>query len=204
MQALTVLLIELSLDCVHLTVNKSHITSCVDRLIKWLESMKTVDAVSEGAYNVVIKVLSKRGPDDAAKKPTPHVRPAEELIPQGPRTMQQVQDLPQTYQVISHPPAMQHMDNAWPGSEAASGMFYFSQPDTGSFDQNTVPSSEHLAGPNAGFYEFGTSQVYTGFHETSSSGAGQWDWESMTVDEGGHGHGPPQYQGQNLGGGPPH
>jgi hypothetical protein len=68
MQALTVLLFELSLDGIHLTIDKSHITSCVDKLIRWLGSMKSLDAVSESAYNVVARVLNKQSKQEAAHR----------------------------------------------------------------------------------------------------------------------------------------
>lgn len=204
MQALTVLLIELSLDCVHLTFDKSHITSCVNKLIKWLESMKTVDAVSEGAYNVVTEVLMKQSSDEAAKRHMPHLRPAEEPIQQEPGTMQQAPCLPQAYQTPIHPHTLQHMENAWPGSEAANRMPYLSQPDTANFYQHNVPNFEYLAGSDPGLYEFGQPQMSLFYGNSYSVMMYQWDWESMAVDDRGQRHGPSQYPEPNFGSGPPH
>jgi hypothetical protein len=89
MQALTVLLLELSLDGIHLTVEKSYVTSCVDKLIRWLSSMKSVDAISESAYNVVARVLNKQSKKEAAHRQLPQPQPTDQHQQQ--RDVQDVQ-----------------------------------------------------------------------------------------------------------------
>ncbi|KAI0576804.1 fungal specific transcription factor domain-containing protein [Pyrenophora tritici-repentis] len=78
MQGLTVFLLELALDGVHLTGDKSQVASCIDKLIAWLQSMGTVDAVSKSAYDVVAKVLSKQKEKDAAARQMPQPQPITE------------------------------------------------------------------------------------------------------------------------------
>jgi hypothetical protein len=58
MQSMTVFLLELSLGGIHLTMKRSLITDCVDKLMRWLQSMVVNDAVSERAYQLLLKVLN--------------------------------------------------------------------------------------------------------------------------------------------------
>lgn len=196
MQALTVLLIELSLDCIHLTVDKSYITSCVDRLIVWLESMKIVDEVSEGAYQVVTKVLSKQSSEQAAKRDMPHPSATEHPMQQAQGSMQQPPVLQEPYQMPSQPYESQHMDNSWLNLDTFNSMPFFSQPDAGMFYQHNVPSSEYLPRSNPDMYQFGQPQMSLLYGNPYTAMSYQWDWDSMMTDDAGHGHGQQQYQGQ--------
>lgn len=204
MQALTPLLIELSLDCVHLTIDMSHVTSCVEKLIAWLHSMKTVDAVSESAYNVVTKVLSRQRSEDAAKKQMPHPEHTQALGRQEYGPLQQQPGSQQSYQITNHPHQLQQIEHAWPGPDELGSMPYFPQPDIGRFYQNNAPSSEYLTSSNTGIHEFGQPQMSLFYANPFMATMDQWDWDSMAVEDTGHGHGQGmhQYQGQNFGGGP--
>ncbi|KAJ6202859.1 hypothetical protein J3E72DRAFT_435556 [Bipolaris maydis] len=204
MQALTPLLIELSLDCVHLTIDKSHVTSCVEKLIAWLHSMKTVDAVSESAYNVATKVLSRQRPEDATKKQMPHPEHHQALGRQEYGPLQQQPDSQQSYQIASHPYPLQEMEYAWPGPDELNSMPYFPQPDARRFYQNNAPSSEFLHNSNTGMHEFGQPQMSLFYANPFTATMDQWDWDSTAGEDTGHGHGPGmhQYQGQNFGGRP--
>jgi hypothetical protein len=59
MQAITVLLLELTLGTSHLSNDTSEISSCVEELTRWLMTMKKFDGVAERAYLVVREMLSK-------------------------------------------------------------------------------------------------------------------------------------------------
>lgn len=59
MQAITVLLLELTQGTSQLSEDTSEISASVEKLTQWLSIMKTVDGVAERAYIVVCEMLSK-------------------------------------------------------------------------------------------------------------------------------------------------
>lgn len=59
MQAITVLLPELAQGAIHWPTDPSNIATCVEKLTRWLNAMKSNDVVSERAYNIVRKMLGK-------------------------------------------------------------------------------------------------------------------------------------------------
>jgi hypothetical protein len=59
MQAITVLLLELAQGAIHRPTDPSNITTCVEKLIRWLKAMASNDVVSERAYNTVRKMLDR-------------------------------------------------------------------------------------------------------------------------------------------------
>jgi hypothetical protein len=59
MQALTVMLSELAQGTSSLSEETLEISACVEKLVRYLEKMKTVDAVAENAYSVVCSMLRK-------------------------------------------------------------------------------------------------------------------------------------------------
>jgi hypothetical protein len=59
MQAITVLLLELAQGTIHWPTDPSNIATCVEKLTRWLKAMSSNDVVSERAYNIVCKMLSK-------------------------------------------------------------------------------------------------------------------------------------------------
>jgi hypothetical protein len=204
MQALTPLLIELSLDCVHLTVDKSHVTSCVDKLISWLNSMKTVDAVSESAYNVVTRVLNRQSSEEAAQRQMPHPEPTTQgQSQQEYGIMQQMPDSQHAYQMQSQPPHFQGTEHPWSSSDAFNTMSHLWQPDAGNSYRQSIPSSEYLTDPNVGgLHDFGQPQMSLFYGNPYTATMDQWDWDSLAVDDTVPGHGQQQHQGQNYGSGP--
>ncbi|KAL1794280.1 hypothetical protein ACET3X_007701 [Alternaria dauci] len=137
MQALTVLLLELSLDGIHLTIEKSHITSCVDKLIRWLSSMKSVDAISERAYNVVAKVLSKQSKQDAAHRQLPQPQPTDQHQKQH-HTQDTTADLQQQHPSYSQPLALQQLDVVWPAADPFNSNDSYTQSNTGNFYHSDI------------------------------------------------------------------
>jgi hypothetical protein len=59
MQAITVLLLELTQGTSHLSEDTSHVTACMEKLVHWLNTMKIVDGVAENAHKIVCDMLSK-------------------------------------------------------------------------------------------------------------------------------------------------
>jgi hypothetical protein len=59
MQALTVMLSEMAQGTSSLSEETLEISTCVEKLVRYLEKMKTVDAVAENAYSVVCSMLRK-------------------------------------------------------------------------------------------------------------------------------------------------
>ena len=148
MQSMTVFLLELSLGGVHLTVTKSLITACVDKLMRWLQSMAVNDAVSERAYQILLKVLNKH--DHTARVNTSeHVvgKPAQPYPP-GPQDVlgaapqnntEQASAFtlpPATYDSEMDDPSALYEQAIWPGN-VFNGDFY-SQANNGNFDLNSL------------------------------------------------------------------
>ncbi|KAI2486286.1 fungal specific transcription factor domain containing protein [Pyrenophora tritici-repentis] len=156
MQGLTVFLLELALDGVHLTGDKSQVASCVDKLIAWLQSMGTVDAVSKSAYDVVAKVLSKQKEKDAAARQMPQPQPITEdqqgygaqdfALEQPP----QPQPQPEFVRALVPEP----MDDLWPGSDTFAGGPFFPQDNAGNSYRNDVSGTEYLNDPGASLMEY--------------------------------------------------
>ncbi|PZD23065.1 fungal specific transcription factor domain containing protein, partial [Pyrenophora tritici-repentis] len=155
MQSLTVLL-ELSLGAIHLAVNKSHVTSCVDKLIRWLQSMKLVDAVSGSAYNVVAKILSKQSEEEAAAKEMPKPQPTTD----GQQQYSPHNVTPASQQKhYVQPLISESLNSMWPSSDAfSSGAFsngaFLPQSNTGNFYPDDISGASYFNDSNAGLYEF--------------------------------------------------
>jgi hypothetical protein len=211
MQALTVLLLELSLDGIHLTVEKSHVTTCIDKLIRWLNSMKPVDAVSENAYNVVARVMNKQTKEEAARRQLPQ--------PQATDQHQKQQDVEhmafdthQPYQPYSQPLTLQQSDVAWPSADPFNSNIY-SQSNTGNFYLYDAGGADYLNDPTAGLTDFdqSLSLFYGNPYESTFD---QWEWDPTAFldpdqppgqgqDQSGYqgGQGYPGYEGYDPGGG---
>jgi len=174
MQALTVLLLELSLDGIHLTVEKSHVKTCVDKLIRWLNSMKPVDAVSENAYNVVARVMNKQTKEEAARRQLPQLQATDQHQKQ-----QDVEnmafDSQQPYQPYSQPLTLQQSDVAWPSADPFNSNIY-SQSNTGNFYLYDASGGDYLNDPTAGLTDFGQplSLFYGNPYESTFD---QWEWD---------------------------
>jgi hypothetical protein len=69
MQAITVLLLELTQGKSHLSEDTSHVTACMEKLVQWLATMKPVDAVAGNAHTIVCDMLSKH--EQFARKISP-------------------------------------------------------------------------------------------------------------------------------------
>jgi len=180
MQALTVLLLEMSLDGIHLTVEKSHITSCIDKLIRWLSSMKSDDAVSKSAYNVVARVLNKQSKQEAAHRQLPQPQPTDQHQQQR-DTQDTTLDLQQQYQPHG-PLALQQSGVAWPSTDPFNSNDFYSQSTTGSFHSNDVSGSEYLNGPNAGLMDFGQplNLFYGNPYEATFD---RWEWDPAAFED---------------------
>ena len=195
MQALTVLLLELSLNCMHLTVHKSHVTSSVDKLIGWLDAMRSVDAVSQSAYSIVTKVLNKQSQHNAAEKGMPRPSVAEAPQRQNFGTSESISGPQQPNSMYGEPPTSQNMDGAWFGSDVFNSGPYFSQPNAGIFYPGDVFGSDYLNDPDAGAFEFGQPQMGLFYGNPYSASLDQWNWDHAAFDDSGQGLGgePPQY-----------
>lgn len=197
MQALTVLLLELSLDGIHLTVEKSHITACIDKLIRWLNSMKPVDAVSENAYNVIARVMNKQTKEEAARRRLPQ--------PQMTDQHQKQQDIEhmtfdsqQRYQPYSQPLTLQQSDVAWPSADPFNSNIY-SQSNTGNFDLYDAPGGDILNDPTTGLTEYGQplNLFYGNPYESTFD---HWEWDPAAFQDPDQ-QGYPGYEGYDPGGG---
>ncbi|KAI4703708.1 hypothetical protein J4E89_009931 [Alternaria sp. Ai002NY15] len=197
MQALTVLLLELSLDGIHLTVEKSHITACIDKLIRWLNSMKPVDAVSENAYNVIARVMNKQTKEEAARRRLPQ--------PQMTDQHQKQQDIEhmtfdsqQRYQPYSQPLTLQQSDVAWPSADPFNSNIY-AQSNTGNFDLYDAPGGDILNDPTTGLTEYGQplNLFYGNPYESTFD---HWEWDPAAFQDPDQ-QGYPGYEGYDPGGG---
>lgn len=180
MQALTVLLLELSLDGIHLTVEKSHVTSCIDKLIRWLNAMKAVDAVSESAYNVVARVMSKQTKEKAAQRQLPQPQPTE-LHQKQQHAEYMAFESQQQYRPSSQPLTLQQSDVAWASADPFDSNIY-SQSNTGNFYPNNVPGGEYLNDPTARLMEFGQplNLFYGNPYESTFD---QWEWDPTAFQD---------------------
>lgn len=61
MQAMAVLLLELSYGAEHMMTNGTSISTCLKKLIRWLRAMRVNDAVTRRAYEVIVGILRKSG-----------------------------------------------------------------------------------------------------------------------------------------------
>jgi hypothetical protein len=155
MQSMTVFLLELSLGGVHLTMKRSFITASVDKLMRWLQSMMVNDAVSERAYQILLKVLNKHDP-------TAHVNTSEHVVgtpaqsypprPQdvlraAPRNNTEQASAfnlpPATYDSIMDDPSTLYEQAIWPDNVFNSD--FYSQANNGNFDLNSL--SDYFQGP---------------------------------------------------------
>ncbi|CAN9474373.1 unnamed protein product [Alternaria alternata] len=180
MQALTVLLLELSLDGIHLTVEKSHVTSCVDKLIRWLSAMKSVDAISESAYNIVARVLNKQSKQEAAHRQLPQPQPTDQHQQQR-QAQDTTLELQQQYQSYSQPLALQQSGVVWPTTDAFNSNDFYSQSNTGNFYSNNVSGSEYLNDPNAELMDFDEplNMFYGNPYEATFD---QWEWDPAAFE----------------------
>ena len=210
MQGLTVLLLELSLGGIHLTMDKSHATKCVDKLIRWLDSMKPVDAVSASAYDVVTKVLSQHSEEEAAAKempqppPQPTTHGEQQYSPYKADVasqQQQQQQQEQQQQHYSQPFTSEQMNITWPsadvfGSGALSSGAFLAQPDTSNFYMDGISGTNYFNDPDAGIYEFGQPRMNMFYGNPYQTTFDQWEWDASAFEEG-QGQDQSQGQGQN-------
>jgi hypothetical protein len=180
MQALTVLLLELSLDGIHLTVEKTHITSRVNKLIEWLISMKSVDAVSESAYNVVARVLNKQSKKEAADRQIPQPQPTDQQQQQSHKQDTSV-DLQQHYHPHSQPLALQQSGNVWPSVDSFNDTDFYAQSNTNNFYSSDVSGIEYLSDTNAGLMGFDQplDLFYGNPYEATFD---QWKWDPAAFE----------------------
>lgn len=190
MQGLTVLLLELSIGGIHLTVNKVHVESCINKLIKWLQSMKTVDAVSESAYNVVAKVLSKQSEEEAAARQMPQ--------PQQQYNQHDFAIDPNLQPQYVPPLVSDSLNNVWPSSGTFTSGAYYPQANTGNFYPDDMSGTDYLNDPDAGLFEFGQPQMNLFYRNPYETTFDHWEWDPSAFegqDQGpGPGSGPDQQQ----------
>ena len=208
MQGLTVLLLELSLGGIHLTINKSHVTKCVDKLIRWLDSMKPVDAVSASAYDVVAKVLSQQSEEEAAAKempqppPQPTTHGEQQYSPYEANVTSQKQQ-EQQQQQYAQPLTSEQMNITWPsadvfGSGGLSSGAFLPQSNTSNFYMDDISGTNYFNDPDAGIYEFGQPRMNMFYGNPYQTTFDQWEWDASAFEEGqGQSQGQGQGQGQN-------
>ncbi len=179
MQGLTVLLLELSLDGIHLTVKKSYVTSCVEKLIGWLSSMKSVDAVSESAYNVVAKVLNKQSKQEAAHHQLPRPQPTSQQQQYDGQNM--TIDPQQQYQSYGQPLTLQQSDVAWSSADPYNSNNFFSHSNTSNFYPNSVSGNEYLNDSNTGLMD--SNQPLNLFYGNPYEATfDQWEWDPTAFE----------------------
>jgi hypothetical protein len=158
MQGLTVLLLELSLDGVHLTIDKRYFTACAEKLMRWLQSMAPADGVSKRAYNIVSKVLNKQDQTKGKSKPMPH--PPTEGDQQSQYGAQSsTLDPQQPSHSYGGQPLSQQPEISWPSVNAFNSNSFYSTSNTASFCPRDLSGSEYLNDPNAGLFEFSQPQM---------------------------------------------
>ncbi|KAI4667472.1 uncharacterized protein J4E79_002160 [Alternaria viburni] len=171
--------------------------ACIDKLIRWLNSMKPVDAVSENAYNVIARVMNKQTKEEAARRRLPQ--------PQITDQHQKQQDIEhmafdsqQRYQPYSQPLTLQQSDVAWPSADPFNSNIY-SQSNTGNFDLYDAPGGDILNDPTTGLTEYGQplNLFYGNPYESTFD---HWEWDPATFQDPDQ-QGYPGYEGYDPGGG---
>lgn len=169
MQAIAVLLLELSKYKTHLEGMRPNVTVGVEKLTRWLRSMMHNDEVSARAYKIVRNVLDKLEPP--TQTDIPDQRP-NELIEE--RYIER--------NVLFDMPFQPHFDSTPQSLEATPDSFndeYFSQANDGNFNLQLRP--EYLVGPQAN-YQFGQAQMplfYGNPYMTDFDQDVQWDSTSF-------------------------
>jgi hypothetical protein len=188
MQGLTVLLLELLLDGFHLTVDKSYVSSCAEKLIQWLASMSSVDAVSLRAYEIVSKVLQNQSEAEADSKQLP--RPSVDRLSEQMATLES-----QSYQP---PTSQQQTETVWSDFNTFSSGESFSQAQMGNFYPNDISGGEYLNDPSAGLFDFGQPmlQMYYGNPYQTFD---HWEWNPYNFEDQDQGQYPEQGQGSGQG-----
>jgi hypothetical protein len=174
MQALTVLLLELSSDGAHLTIDKKSVTACTEKLIKWLQSMAPADGVSERAYNIVCKVVNKQDQTRAMSKLMPHLPPKNDLQSQH-GAKSSTLDPQQPTHLPEEPSISQQPEISWPNVDAFNTNSFYSMSNTGNFYPNDMSGTEYLNDPHAGLYEFGQPQMSLFYGNPYQASFDEWD-----------------------------
>ncbi|KAL1596299.1 hypothetical protein SLS60_008944 [Paraconiothyrium brasiliense] len=132
MQAMAVLLLELSYEQNHMQDDRVDVTNSVKRLFHVLNAMRHTDAVAERAHKVIVKILQQQRfqkifSELLIDKEPEHVK-NEQVAP----TLSQSRQEPPTYLNSGHVPLLR--PNQWYGGYDASN----AQPESGSFDSATT------------------------------------------------------------------
>jgi hypothetical protein len=189
MQALTVLLLELSLDGAHLTTDKQYVTACAEKLITWLESMAPADGVSERAYNIVCKVVNKQDQTRAMSRLMPHPPPFKDYQQPQDAAKSSALDLQQPIHLTEEPSTSQQPEDSWPSVDAFNNNSFYSMSNTGSFYPNDMSGSEYLNDPDAGLYEFGQPQMSLFYGNPYPANIDEWEWDPTVFGEQGESQG---------------
>jgi hypothetical protein len=155
--------------------------------------MRSVDAVSSRAYDIVIKVLNKQNERQGDSKPLSRLPKDEQYTEQA-----VIPDM--LYHASAQLPAMQHQtpedqqpqtEFGWSGLDAFSMGDMFPQFQMGNFYANDASGSEYLNDPDAGLIDFGQPmmQMYYGNPYQTFD---HWELDIPTFEDQGSG----QYQGQ--------
>jgi hypothetical protein len=206
MQGLTVLLLELSQDGVHLTIDKQYVMGHAKKLMRWLRSMAPVDQVSDRAHEIVAKILNNQNQSQAMSDHIPHP-PMEE------HTQSSNFEPQQQFRNGKAPVTSQQAEMPWPSANAFDSNSFYSLSNTGNYYPNDQSGSEYFSDPNAGLHESGQPQMslFYGNPYMGDFGQSQWDQaifgepdDAQTQDssqDGGQSEDASGSQGQNLGGG---
>jgi hypothetical protein len=162
MQGLTVLLLELSQDGVHLTIDKQYVMDHAKKLMRWLRSMAPVDQVSGRAHEIVAKILNNQNQSQAMSGHIPHPPMEEHTQSSNLEPQQQFRSgkAPATSQQAEMPwPSANAFDSNAFDSNAFDSNSYYSLSNTGNYYPNDQSGSEYFSDPNAGLHEFGQPQM---------------------------------------------
>ncbi|RAR10623.1 fungal specific transcription factor domain-containing protein [Stemphylium lycopersici] len=153
--------------------------------MRWLDAMRSVDAVSQSAYSIVTKVLNKQSQQNAAHNamPRPTITNAPEQRSYG--TLESIPGHQQSNRIYGEPSTPQNMDSTRFGSDVFNSGPYFSQPDAGNFYPGDVSGSGYSNDPNAGAFEFGQPQMGLFYGNPYSATLDQWNWDNTAFDDSG-------------------
>lgn len=169
MQAMAVLLLELSQEDTHLESIRSNVTASVEKLTRWLQSMMQNDAVSARAYKIACKVLDKlQPPIQASGSGQPTSEPMRQCLIEKHITV----DLPFQPHINPDPTPLETTAISY-------NDYHYSQLNNGSFDLQLW--TEYVSGPQVSS-QFGQAQMplfYGNPYTTDFDQNVQWDSASF-------------------------
>jgi hypothetical protein len=196
MQSLMVLLLELSVDGVHLTMDKEVVKTRAEQLVAWLQCMAVVDNVSERAHTIVSQILDKQDPDQAMRKHMPHPRMDQAHQEKESHTFEEQQQFYENNDLATFEPT----NMSWPSADAFNSSSFFSLDNTGAFYPSDRFGAQYFNEPDGDPSEVPTSMAGGDMFPVDFA-AWQWDpalvgmqgeiqGQDQNQDQGGEGHFP--------------